>query len=215
MSLEKKLSDIQKKLNAPKSQFNNFGKYAYRNLEDILQAVKPLLGDCTIVISDDIKEVAGRVYVKATATFSDGSQTIENTAFAREPMAKKGMDESQITGAASSYARKYALGGLLLIDDNKDADSMAAPVRTVLDAYNHNLPCITAMREAFEKEDFGYVVQCWDEISGDPEADINSGNNDKTLLWVAPTKYKEYGLPEPVFSTELREFLKTEASKYR
>ncbi len=118
------LQDIQQKLKAPKGQFNNFGKYSYRNCEDILEAVKPLLGGAKLTLSDSIEAVCGRVYVKATATFTSSTGSVTTTtAFAREPESKKGMDASQITGAASSYARKYALNGLFLIDDNKDADS--------------------------------------------------------------------------------------------
>ena len=122
------LSKIQRELKAPKGQYNNFGKYKYRSCEDILEAVKPLLADCLILVSDEIIQIGERYYVKATATFKDanGAETVVS-AFAREPLMKKGMDESQITGAASSYARKYALNGLLLIDDNKDADSAPAP----------------------------------------------------------------------------------------
>lgn len=120
-----KLAAIQKNLNAPKGQFNKFGGYNYRNCEDILQAVKPLLGDAVILVNDEIVMIGDRFYVKATASFHYGGQIIENSAYAREPLAKKGMDESQITGATSSYARKYALNGLLLIDDNKDADSQS------------------------------------------------------------------------------------------
>jgi len=120
--LLKHLANIQKTLNAPKSQWNSFGKYNYRTCEDILQAVKPLLGDAVIIMNDDIFMAADRVYVKSTATISLNGDVLESTAFAREPLIKKGMDESQITGTASSYARKYALNGLLLIDDNKDPD---------------------------------------------------------------------------------------------
>jgi hypothetical protein len=114
---------VQAQLNAPKGQYNNFGKYHYRNCEDILQAVKPLLGNGVILLSDDIKVYADRVYVEATAKLCFEGETIEVKALAREAQTKKGMDDAQITGAASSYARKYALNGLLLIDDNKDADS--------------------------------------------------------------------------------------------
>ena len=122
-----KLEKIQTKMNAPKSQRNNFGKYDYRNCEDILQAVKPYLDGCVITITDSIEAVGNRIYVKATATITDGEHSISTNAFAREAESRKGMDDSQLTGSTSSYARKYALGGLLLIDDNKDADS-AAPV---------------------------------------------------------------------------------------
>ena len=123
----KNLIKIQSELKAPKNQRNNFGNYNYRNCEDILEAVKPLLDkyECTLTISDDIVEVGGRVYVKATARFNDIKSGINSSvsAYAREPEQQKGMSESQITGASSSYARKYALNGLFLIDDTKDADS--------------------------------------------------------------------------------------------
>lgn len=125
MKLHEKLSIVQSKLKAPKGQYNSFGKYSYRSAEDILEAVKPLNSEHGLVltISDDIKEVAGRVYVVATATITDGTDAVSVTAYAREPENKKGMDDSQITGATSSYARKYALNGLYAIDDNKDADT--------------------------------------------------------------------------------------------
>jgi len=122
------LQQIQERLKAPKSQNNSFGNYKYRSLEDILNAVKPLLAEqkYSLVISDCIQEIGGRVYVKAITVLTDeaGKIVAENTAFAREPLLKKGMDEAQITGATSSYARKYALNGLFAIDDTKDADSM-------------------------------------------------------------------------------------------
>ena len=123
MSVYKKLEAIQKSLKAPKGQMNKFGGYRYRSCEDILEAVKPLLDGAVVTLSDTIREVGGRVYVEAEATFVDGENNITVTAYAREAETKKGMDESQITGAASSYARKYALNGLFLIDDTKDADA--------------------------------------------------------------------------------------------
>src|SRR5690606_38949082 len=108
---------------APKGQMNSFGGYRYRSCEDILAAVKPLLGDATIVVVDDMVAILDRVYVKATATLSDGKESVSATAYAREEITKKGMDAAQITGSASSYARKYALNGLLAIDDTKDPDA--------------------------------------------------------------------------------------------
>jgi hypothetical protein len=122
----KELITIQSKLKAPKSQFNRFGNYKYRKAEDILEAVKPLLAEqnCTLVITDDIVLVGNRIYVKATATLKNGKGDTETaTGLAREEETKKGMDASQITGAASSYARKYALNGLFAIDDNQDSDT--------------------------------------------------------------------------------------------
>lgn len=123
MTLIDKLAAIQTKLHAPKNQKNTFGGYNYRSCEDILEAVKPLLDGLVLTITDEVTEVGGRIYVKATARLTDGTDAMTATAFAREAETRKGMDESQITGSASSYARKYALNGLLLIDDNKDADS--------------------------------------------------------------------------------------------
>lgn len=122
----KELINIQSELKAPKGQYNKFGGYKYRSAEDILEAVKPLLKDngCTLTISDEIIGVGNRVYVKATCTLKNSSGEMEHTtAFAREEETKKGMDGSQITGSASSYARKYALNGLFAIDDTKDADA--------------------------------------------------------------------------------------------
>lgn len=125
MTINEKLMNIQAQLKAPKDKKNTFGGYSYRSCESILESVKPLLAaqKCTLVLSDEITNVGDRYYVKATASFSDGENSIVNTALAREAEVKKGMDESQITGTASSYARKYALNGLFAIDDTKDADT--------------------------------------------------------------------------------------------
>jgi hypothetical protein len=120
------LTAIQNKLKAPKNQLNKFGGYKYRNQEDILESVKPLLKKhgCTQYISDKIILIGDRYYIEATVTFTDSKGiSYSVTAYAREAENKKGMDESQITGSASSYARKYALNGLYAIDDTKDADS--------------------------------------------------------------------------------------------
>ncbi|MDY3373349.1 MAG: ERF family protein [Terrisporobacter othiniensis] len=127
MALNEKLLNIQQKLNAPKNQRNNFGNYNYRSCEDILEAVKPLLKEnkCVLNISDEVVLVGERYYIKAKALVRD-VETGEfecSEGLAREEESKKGMDSSQITGAASSYARKYALNGLFCIDDNKDSDS--------------------------------------------------------------------------------------------
>ena len=126
-TIHEKLQGIQSSLKAPKGQTNKFGGYSYRSAEDILTAVKPLLAEyaCTLVISDDIVSVDGRVYVKATAVLAEAESdySIQVQGFAREAESRKGMDDSQITGSASSYARKYALNGLFAIDDTKDADA--------------------------------------------------------------------------------------------
>lgn len=127
MEVYKKLMFIQTKLKAPKSQYNSFGKYAYRKCEDILEALKPLLADvkAVVIISDEIIQVGDRYYVQATATFLDSEtgELVYNKALAREDDSKKGMDLAQVTGSVSSYARKYALSGLLAIDDNADSDT--------------------------------------------------------------------------------------------
>lgn len=128
MNINEKLLKIQIELKAPKGQYNSFGKYKYRSCEDILEAVKPLLQEnkCTLIIKDDMEQIGDRYYIKATAILADteaDNTIITNTAYAREEESKKGMDGSQITGTASSYARKYALNGLFLIDDTKDADT--------------------------------------------------------------------------------------------
>lgn len=131
MNITETLNIIQTTLKAPKDKYNKFGKFNYRSCEGIIEAVKPLLAEHKLILllKDDIVEVGGRVYVKATATLKSvenengGGGEIENTAYAREADAKSGMDVSQITGTASSYARKYALNGLFCIDDTKDADT--------------------------------------------------------------------------------------------
>lgn len=159
----KELQLIQTALKAPKGQFNAFGKYKYRSCEDILEAAKPLLAanKCTLTITDEIVCVSERVYVKATATLtnSDGA-AVSTTAFAREAKQKTGMDEAQVTGAASSYARKYALNGLFCIDDTKDADSLntskeytqqpALSNEAVAEAIN-DLICCSTDRQSFEE----------------------------------------------------------------
>lgn len=122
----KELGQIQAELKAPKGQVNKFGGFRYRSCEDILEAVKPLLAKncCTLTLFDDITEIGGRIYVKANAVLTNAAgEHVQTQAFAREEAEKKGMDAAQITGAASSYARKYALNGLFCIDDTKDADA--------------------------------------------------------------------------------------------
>ena len=126
MEFIEKIVAIQSELKAPKGQYNSFGKYNYRSCEDILEGVKPLLAKHGLVltIQDSIELIGDRYYVKATATITDGKESVSTSAYARESLDKKGMDASQVTGATSSYARKYALNGLLAIDDTKDADTM-------------------------------------------------------------------------------------------
>lgn len=127
MNIYEKLMNIQQELKAPKGQYNSFGKYKYRSCEDILESVKPLLEKykVTIILTDKLEQIGERYYIRAKAILIDteSNNSIENTAYAREEETKKGMDGSQITSTSSSYARKYALNGLLLIDDTKDADT--------------------------------------------------------------------------------------------
>lgn len=127
MNIYEKLAAVQQETKAPKNLYNSFGEYKYRSAENILEAVKPILerNGALICLSDDIVEIGGRIYVKATATFLDAKDgaAVQVTAFAGETAEKKKLDASQLTGVASSYARKYALNGLLLLDDTKDADT--------------------------------------------------------------------------------------------
>ena len=124
-NIHNQLQTIQEKLKAEKGQYNSFGKYKYRSCEDILKAVKPLLKETatTLTLSDELQYIGDRYYIKATAKLSNGSESIETTGYAREEEDKKGMDGSQITGASSSYSRKYALCGLFAIDDGIDSDT--------------------------------------------------------------------------------------------
>ena len=149
-SVQELLSTIQSELKAPKGQYNAFGKYKYRSCEDILEAVKPLLKKTGLFLTmtDEVVEIGGRIYVKANVTISsaDGS-SFTVSAYAREDETKKGMDGAQITGAASSYARKYALCGLFAIDDNRDADS--APQETKSVSTPNDDPEIKGLKEEF------------------------------------------------------------------
>ena len=163
MKLRERLLWIQSQLKAPKNHRNTFGQYNYRSQEDILEALKPLLNEqgATLVIGDDIVEVGGRVYVKAVVTLAHENETISATAYAREPQTKKGMDEAQITGSTSSYARKYALNGMFLIDDTKDPDTRdnreegqpkkpEPTIEQILKAFN-NAKDVDALEEKYAK----------------------------------------------------------------
>lgn len=139
----KELIEIQNKLKAPKGQYNNFGKYKYRSCEDILESLKPLLYEqkCQLTIVDDIIMIGNRIYVKAIVTIkNEAGETEVTTAFAREEETKKGMDSSQVTGAASSYARKYALNGMFCIDDTKDSDATNVGEKKTSKAQNETPP---------------------------------------------------------------------------
>lgn len=165
----KELISIQSELKAPKSQFNKFGGYKYRKAEDILEAVKPLLNKqkCTLTITDDIVMVGNRIYVKATATIKNEKGECETTnGWAREEESKKGMDGSQITGASSSYARKYALNGLFAIDDNADSDTtndgqhQEAQQQTQTQQPNTQQPASPQYHPSDLNEGLGYLSRC-------------------------------------------------------
>jgi len=156
-----KLIKIQNELKAPKNQRNSFGNYNYRNAEDILEALKPLLleNKCLLNLTDEIVLVGSRFYVKATATVIDPEtkEFCSSTAFAREEESKKGMDGSQITGASSSYARKYALNGLFLIDDTKDADATNTHDKQEVAEQTKSKPTLLVGSEAFDRCKAAYL----------------------------------------------------------
>lgn len=159
----KELIAIQSELKAPKNQVNKFGGYNYRSAEDILEAVKPLNAKhgCVLTLSDTVKEIGGRVYIEATATLvnADG-QVVQTSAFAREEETKKGMDAAQITGSASSYARKYALNGLFCIDDTKDPDATNTHLKETVIRED-------VMDKDFEKcTDRNDLVAVWNKYKG-------------------------------------------------
>jgi len=188
MKLRETLIKIQAELDAPKNQHNSFGNYNYRSCEDILAAVKPFLGDCILLLNDEVVNVGAHNYVKATATLSDTENTVEVSAYAREALDRKGMDDSQITGSASSYARKYALNGLFAIDDVKDADTTdnrkpaTKPVRTV----NHDLKAAAEQANAKIASDLsGIKASDVDEVLG----------NDEPLPWETTPPCETCGQP--------------------
>lgn len=181
----KELITIQSELKAPKTQVNNFGGYKYRKAEDILEAVKPLLAKqkCTLTITDDIVMVGNRIYVKATATIKNEKGEVEtSTGWAREEETKKGMDASQITGASSSYARKYALNGLLAIDDNADYDTtnngqqqtqtqQPVPQQSSTDQYHPNdlNEGMEYLSRCVNKDNLIWVVQHYKTLTANPQ----------------------------------------------
>lgn len=163
--LYQKLIAVQGRLKAPKGQYNSFGKYKYRSCEDILEAVKPLLVEhgLLLTIQDEVVLVGDRIYIKATATIRQGEDSLQSVAFAREELEKKGMDASQVTGAASSYARKYALNGLFCIDDNKDSDSTNNGGKPVEPAENPIMEA--AMSDVRNAKDTQALKAVWEEYT--------------------------------------------------
>lgn len=174
------ISNVQEKLRAPKSQYNSFGKYSYRSTEDILAGLKPLLAKehAVLTLDDELVLIGERYYVKSTARYSDADGTYSSTGYAREADRKKGMDDSQVTGTASSYARKYALNGLFLIDDTKDADSQEYHRQTggQKKTAARKPTGKTSEEKAIEakKKQYGVIVQKLSGLTGDNESAIKS-----------------------------------------
>ena len=191
--LNQRVGDIQHKLKAPKGQYNSFGKYNYRSCEDILESVKPLLKEhnLALLIDDEIVQIGERYYVKATAKITDGRELVSATAYAREPDTKKGMDESQITGATSSYARKYALNALLCIDDTKDADTMdnsKKPVQQTQETvYNWQTLKARATQGGISEEDLVHYVT--ETLKVKKPSELTQEHYQQAFNWVNAQRY--------------------------
>lgn len=191
--LNQRVGDIQHKLKAPKGQYNSFGKYNYRSCEDILEGVKPLLKEhnLALLIDDEIVQIGERYYVKATAKITDGREIVSATAYAREPDTKKGMDESQITGATSSYARKYALNALLCIDDTKDADTMdnsKKPVQQTQETvYNWQTLKARATQGGISEEDLVHYVT--ETLKVKKPSELTQEHYQQAFNWVNAQRY--------------------------
>lgn len=193
--LNQRVGDIQHKLKAPKGQYNSFGKYNYRSCEDILEGVKPLLKEhnLALLIDDEIVQIGERYYVKATAKITDGREIVSATAYAREPDTKKGMDESQITGATSSYARKYALNALLCIDDTKDADTMdnskKPAQQTQETVYNWQTLKARATQGGISEEELVHYVT--ETFKASKPADLKQDHYQQAFNWVNAKRYAQ------------------------
>lgn len=191
--LTQRVGDIQHKLKAPKGQYNSFGKYNYRSCEDILEGVKPLLKEhnLALLIDDEIVQIGERYYVKATAKITDGREIVSATAYAREPDTKKGMDESQITGATSSYARKYALNALLCIDDTKDADTMdnsKKPVQQTQETvYNWKTLKARATQGGISEDDLVHYVT--ETLKVKKPSELTQEHYQQAFNWVNAQRY--------------------------
>ena len=190
ITFQQKVVAIQSKLKAPKGQYNSFGKYNYRSCEDILEGVKPLLSknELVLTIEDSIEMIGDRYYVKATATLSDGMNSISTSAYARESLDKKGMDASQVTGATSSYARKYALNGLLCIDDTKDADTMNnAKQDTQESVYNWNTLKARATQGGISETDLKHYLK--DTLKVNAVNEMKQEHYQQAFNWVNAQRY--------------------------
>lgn len=193
MEFIEKIVAIQSELKAPKGQYNSFGKYNYRSCEDILEGVKPLLAKHGLVLTirDGIELIGDRFYVKATATITDGKEQLSTDAYARESADKKGMDASQVTGATSSYARKYALNGLLAIDDTKDADTMdnskKPAQQTQETVYNWQTLKAGATQGGISEEELVHYVTETFKVS--KPADLKQDHYQQAFNWVNAQRY--------------------------
>lgn len=195
MEFIEKIVAIQSELKAPKGQYNSFGKYNYRSCEDILEGVKPLLTKHGLVltIQDSIDLIGDRFYIKATATITDGKEQLSTSAYARESLDKKGMDASQVTGATSSYARKYALNGLLAIDDTKDADTMdnsKKPVQQTQETvYNWQTLKARATQGGISEEELVHYVTETFKVSKPSE--LKQEHYQQAFNWVNAKRYAQ------------------------
>lgn len=193
MEFIEKIVAIQSELKAPKGQYNSFGKYNYRSCEDILEGVKPLLAKHGLVltIQDSIDLIGDRFYVKATATITDGKEELSTSAYARESLDKKGMDASQVTGATSSYARKYALNGLLAIDDTKDADTMdnsKKPVQQTQETvYNWQTLKARATQGGISEDDLKHYLKDTLKVTGTDS--MTQEHYQQAFNWVNAQRY--------------------------
>lgn len=195
MEFIEKIVAIQSELKAPKGQYNSFGKYNYRSCEDILEGVKPLFAKHGLVltIQDSIELIGDRYYVKATATITDGKENVSTSAYARESLDKKGMDASQVTGATSSYARKYALNGLLAIDDTKDADTMdnskkpAQPTQETV--YNWQTLKARATQAGISEDDLKHYLKDTLKVTGTDS--MTQERYQQAFNWVNAKRYAQ------------------------
>jgi len=176
-----KINKIQRELKSPKAKINEYSvsKFSYRNCEAVLSALKPLLGDLIVTLDDEIINQGDRFYIKATATISDGETQLKCSSFAREALQKKGMDDAQITGSASSYARKYALCGLFLIDDEKEID-------TSNNEYSDPIPSAPPVKRSFTKDEKGRYTN-----TRSPLKPIATAKFDEASDWLAEDRNYE------------------------
>lgn len=190
MTFQQKVVAVQSELKAPKNQYNSFGEYKYRSCEDILEGVKPLLKKYGLYLklSDAVELIGDRYYIKATATLSDGDNCISTSAYAREALEKKKSDVSQVTGAASSYARKYALNGLLAIDDTKDVDSVEDKPLPQNTAYNWKTLKARAVQGGVTEEALKDYLK--NELKVKNTDEMTRDHYSKAFDWVNSQRYK-------------------------